>query len=98
MKNSIEKIETVHYNLIMKYWNGDLEMKKEILSNVKKQMEEFLVKSVNFWLDNGIDEECGGYLVCFDEHGNPMKSLEVMKPSDKMIVTQSRMIGDFRHY
>lgn len=95
MKNSIEKIETVHYNLIMKYWNGDLEMKKEILSNVKKQMEEFLVKSVNFWLDNGIDEECGGYLVCFDEHGNPMKSLEVMKPSDKMIVTQSRMIWGF---
>ena len=70
-------------------------MKKEKALEVKGQLENFLTRSVTFWLNNGIDKEYGGYLVCFDEKGNPMKSLEVMTPTDKMIVTQTRMIWGF---
>lgn len=69
--------------------------KKERMKAVRGQMEEFLTRSVEFWLENGVDRECGGYLVCFDEHGKPMESLEVMEPTDKMIVTQTRMIWGF---
>lgn len=69
--------------------------KKETMIEVRNQMEDFLKRSVEFWLSNGIDQEYGGYLVCFDEHGKPMDQLDVMKPTDKMIVTQTRMIWGF---
>lgn len=58
-------------------------------------MEEFLKRSVKFWLEKGVDRECGGYLVCFDESGELSKSLEVLLPTDKLIVTQTRMIWGF---
>lgn len=52
-------------------------------------------ESVPFWLENGIDKEYGGYLVCFDSKGKLMKELAVLTPEDKMIVTQTRMIWGF---
>lgn len=70
-------------------------MDKAKLLNVKHEMEEFMTRSVAFWLDNGVDSEYGGYQVCFNEQGLPMETLEVMKPTDKMIVTQTRMIWGF---
>ncbi len=65
------------------------------LLNAKSQMESFLERSVHFWLKNGIDKTYGGYLVCFDSDGKPSEKLEVMSPTDKMIVTQTRMIWGF---
>lgn len=69
--------------------------KIEQMKSVQEQMQEFMVKSVEFWLNNGIDNEYGGYLVCFDHNGDPTKRTDVMKPTDKMIVTQTRMIWGF---
>lgn len=68
---------------------------KETLLKLHDEMEQFLKKSVPFWLKNGIDQEYGGYLVCFDLDGKPMKELAVLTPTDKMIVTQTRMIWGF---
>ena len=65
------------------------------LADVKQEMEDFMKKSVSFWLTHGIDKEYGGYLVCFDQEGKPMESLAVLEPDDKMIVTQTRMIWGF---
>lgn len=73
-------------------------MYKEIcenLINVKSEMEDFMKQSVPFWLGKGIDREYGGYMVCFDQEGKPMKELAVLSPTDKMIVTQTRMIWGF---
>ena len=70
-------------------------MNKELLIKTRNEMEEFMTRSVRFWLDHGIDKEYGGYLVCYDEKGNPMEHLDVMEPTDKMIVTQTRMIWGF---
>ncbi|MEY8515509.1 AGE family epimerase/isomerase [Lachnospiraceae bacterium 29-84] len=69
--------------------------KRGRLQAVKGQMEEFLIRSVTFWLEHGLDPTYGGYLVCFDENGKPMERLDVMEPTDKMIVTQTRMIWGF---
>ena len=51
-------------------------------------------ESVPFWLENGIDKEYGGYLVCFDSKGKADEgNLAVFKLLRvKMIVTQTRMI------
>ncbi len=73
-------------------------MEKDIakkLLTIQSEMEGFMKKSVPFWLSHGIDREYGGYLVCFDGEGNPMKKLAVLTPTDKMIVTQTRMIWGF---
>ena len=70
-------------------------MDQKKLLHIKRQMEDFMTQSVEFWLKNGVDSKYGGYLVCFDEQGKPMESLEVMRPTDKMIVTQTRMIWGF---
>lgn len=73
-------------------------MNKETINQlltIQSDMEGFLKKSVTFWLENGIDREHGGYLVCFDADGKPMKELAVLTPDDKMIVTQTRMIWGF---
>ena len=69
--------------------------KREKLQTVRNEMEAFMKRSVPFWLEHGIDREYGGYLVCFDCHGRPMKELAVLSPDDKMIVTQTRMIWGF---
>lgn len=69
--------------------------KREKLQTVRNEMEAFMKRSVPFWLKHGIDREYGGYLVCFDCHGRPMKELAVLSPDDKMIVTQTRMIWGF---
>ena len=67
----------------------------EELLQIKSEMEGFMNQSVPFWLENGVDSEYGGYLVCFDADGKPMKELAVLSPDDKMIVTQTRMIWGF---
>lgn len=74
------------------------QLMREKLLTVKKEMEGFMKESVPFWLENGIDKEYGGYLVCFDSKGKLMKELAVLTPEDKMIVTQTRMIWGFRHF
>ena len=71
------------------------QLMREKLLTVKKEMEGFMKESVPFWLENGIDKEYGGYLVCFDSKGKLMKELAVLTPEDKMIVTQTRMIWGF---
>ena len=43
-----------------------------------------------FWTSRGIDQECGGYLTCFDADGRLDAS-----DMDKYIVTQTRMIWGF---
>ena len=52
--------------------------KREKLQTVRNEMEAFMKRSVPFWLEHGIDREYGGYLVCFDCHGRPMKELAVL--------------------
>lgn len=69
--------------------------KTDVLLGIKSEMESFMKKSVPFWLQKGIDNKYGGYLVCFDEDGKPMENLAVLSPDDKMIVTQTRMIWGF---
>ena len=71
------------------------QLMREKLLTVKKEMEGFMKESVPFWLENGIDKEYGGYLVCYDSKGKLMKELAVLTPEDKMIVTQTRMIWGF---
>lgn len=66
--------------------------KVERLKITQEQMHEFLASSVKFWLSKSYDAMNGGFLVCFDENGDPTKQLDVMQPTDKMIVTQTRMI------
>ena len=70
------------------------DLTKKLLT-IQSEMEGFMKKSVPFWLSHGIDRDYGGYLVCFDADGNPMKELAVLTPTDKMIVTQTRMIWGF---
>ena len=60
------------------------QLMREKLLTVKKEMEGFMKESVPFWLENGIDKEYGGYLVCFDSKGKLMKELAVLTPEDKM--------------
>lgn len=67
-------------------------MDKKTLLDIKQKMIEFLSRSSHFWMEKSPDREFGGFLVCFDEHGNPMTHIDVMEPTDKMIVTQTRMI------
>ncbi len=59
---------------------------KEVLLEIRHNLEEGIIP---FWLEKGIDKEYGGYLTCFDEHGN------LTDDTDKYIVTQTRMIWGF---
>ena len=68
---------------------------REKLLTVKKRDGRLYEGKRSFWLENGIDKEYGGYLVCFDSKGKLMKELAVLTPEDKMIVTQTRMIWGF---
>lgn len=72
-----------------------LEDDKQELLKIKSEMEHFMKTSVPFWLNNGVDKEYGGYLVCWEADGSPMEKLAVLNPDDKMIVTQTRMIWGF---
>ncbi|HIX59902.1 MAG TPA: AGE family epimerase/isomerase [Candidatus Blautia gallistercoris] len=45
-----------------------------------------------FWEKRGVDQTWGGYLVCYDEQGNPREQ------EDKYIVTQTRMIWAYSYY
>jgi mannobiose 2-epimerase len=56
------------------------------LTELIRHLEDGIIP---FWLKNGIDKECGGYLTCFDETGKPSGD------TDKYIVTQTRMIWGF---
>jgi cellobiose epimerase len=56
---------------------------RESLSEISTHLELGIVP---FWLTNGIDNDYGGYLTCFDNNGKPGKD------TDKYIVTQTRMI------
>ncbi|MCR5669162.1 MAG: AGE family epimerase/isomerase, partial [Lachnospiraceae bacterium] len=62
------------------------EQMERCLQEITQNLEEGIVP---FWLHNGIDKKYGGYLVCFDENGNPTGD------TDKQIVTQTRMIWGF---
>lgn len=59
-----------------------------IYSEIKEHLEEGLIP---FWLSNSIDKEHGGYQVIFDANG------KIQPTSEKMIVTQTRMIWGFSH-
>jgi len=59
---------------------------EETLSEIKNHLENGII---GFWQKNGIDEEYGGYLTCFDNEGEPSGD------TDKYIVTQTRMIWGF---
>ena len=62
------------------------------LEKIREEMSKILCERIiPFWLNNGIDEEFGGYLTCFDEKGN------FTGDSDKYIVTQTRMIWGFSY-
>lgn len=56
---------------------------RQALAQIKAHLE---IGIIPFWLANGIDRLHGGYLTCFDENGQPTGD------TDKMIVTQTRMI------
>ena len=63
----------------------------ESLLTIRAEVERNLTQGIiPFWTERGIDREFGGYLTCFDEHGQ-------FEPadSDKYIVTQTRMIWGF---
>jgi len=56
---------------------------KQAYSDISNHLEQGILP---FWLKNGIDPECGGYLTCFDAEGKPFGNM------DKLITTQTRMI------
>lgn len=59
----------------------------ELIRASRVEIEGFLLNAIiPFWLKNGCDHECGGYLTCFGEEGEPSGD------TDKYIVTQTRMI------
>lgn len=58
----------------------------EVYDQMKEHLEEGILR---FWLENGIDREHGGYLTCFDADG------KATDDTDKMLVTQTRMIWGF---
>lgn len=68
-------------------------MDKELFANLEKSLKEIKYnleeEIVPFWMNNGIDNLYGGYLTCFNEHG------ELSDNSEKYIVTQTRMIWGF---
>ena len=60
-----------------------MERAKEALVEIRRNLEEGIIP---FWVEKGVDKEYGGYLTCFDVHGN------LGADTDKYIVTQARMI------
>jgi mannobiose 2-epimerase len=57
------------------------------LHTLRNELEKALTEGViPFWLSRAVDGECGGYLTCFDEHGNALPD------TGKYIVTQTRML------
>ena len=63
----------------------------ERLHAIHTEVKQNLVRGIiPFWTERGIDRQHGGYLTCFDEHGQPDTT-----DSDKYIVTQTRMIWGF---
>ncbi len=57
------------------------------MSIIYKEICDHLEKGIlQFWIDNGIDKEYGGFLTSFDQNGKPSGD------TDKYIVTQTRMI------
>lgn len=67
--------------------NGDIcKQAEQSLSEITEHLENGII---SFWVKNGIDDQFGGYLTCFDENGKPTKD------TDKYIVTQTRMIWGF---
>lgn len=60
-----------------------MERAKEALVEIRRNLEEGIIP---FWVEKGVDKEYGGYLTCFDAHGN------LGADTDKYIVTQARMI------
>ena len=65
-------------------------MTSEELSTALREIRENLEQGIiPFWLERGIDRQCGGYLTCLDGAGEPLGD------TDKYIVTQTRMIWGF---
>ena len=64
-------------------------MSPEIVSDLTSTLSAIRTltrRMVDFWLENGIDKDSGGYFTCFDENGKPLEQPE------KYLVTQTRMI------
>lgn len=55
-------------------------------NGIKENLEQGILP---FWISNGLDKKYGGYILNFDEKGAPVGDTE------KMLVTQSRMIWGF---
>jgi cellobiose epimerase len=63
---------------------------KGMMRTARDEIAEHLENGIaRFWLENGIDEKCGGYVVDFDQDG------KASADADKFIVTQTRMIWGF---
>ena len=57
-----------------------------ILREVRETLEQGILP---FWLERGVDRECGGYVTCFDAGGEPLGD------TDKYLVAQTRMLWGF---
>lgn len=63
---------------------------KERLDIILQEIDQHLTKGIiQFWTNNGVDKEFGGYLTCFDENG------KLQDEDDKYIDTQARMIWGY---
>jgi mannobiose 2-epimerase len=59
---------------------------------LKDELEKVLTEGIiPFWLKRSVDREYGGFLTCFDEHG------EALPDTCKYLVTQARMIWGFSY-
>lgn len=67
----------------------NIEKAKKCLEDITYNLEEGIIP---FWMKNGVDQEFGGYLVCFDEDGIQRDD------TDKMIVSQARMVWGLSHF
>ena len=65
--------------------------KTDVLLGIKSEMESFMKKSVPFWLQKGIDNKYGGYLVCFDEDGKPMENLAVLSLNKELEIIEKSL-------
>lgn len=65
-------------------------MDRQKIETMKQEIQRNLEEGIlPFWIKNGIDHENGGYLLNFDENG------KALGDSEKMLVTQTRMIWGF---
>jgi mannobiose 2-epimerase len=60
---------------------------KELARVHPPKLQKVLTENIqDYWLQNGLDQEHGGYVISFDNEG------KVIAPYIKMIVTQARQV------